>query len=331
MSAVLTCILGGFMLMSPLSAQTLSLSLDEGRVAARQAALSGQFQLARDFALALTDANPDDRAALVVLAAVQPQLGAPRDGRLAGARAYRLSDTDDTRYEAARLTALAAANEDRYTLSQLWLRRASVNAPDEEAFEQTQSDYRAIRNLNPWSINLGLSLTPSNNVNGGSETAFNVIDGLPFVGVLSGDAQALSGVAAAADLRLIYAISRQPDSRTSITARAYARAIWLSDDARLIAPTSTNSDFGSQTIEFGFEPSAKSGGQHIVRRSADRFVLVWRGSWRQLQPRLASIRQHVVRKLQRNVQWRSATNKPRWGFSADQSTSDSDDPAQLQN
>lgn len=233
------------------SAQTFELSLEDGRAAARQAALTGQFELARAFALALTDADPDDRAALVVLAAVQPQLGAPRDGRLAGARAYRLSDTDDTRYEAARLTALAAANEDRFTLSQLWLRRASVNAPDEEAFEQTQSDYRAIRNLNPWSINLGLSFAPSNNVNGGSETEFNVIDGLPFVGVLSGDAQALSGVAAAADLRLIYAISRQPDSHTSITARAYARAIWLSDDARIIAPTSTNSDFGSQTLEFG--------------------------------------------------------------------------------
>jgi hypothetical protein len=240
-------------------AQTLELSLEDGRAAARQAALTGQSDLARDFALALTDADPDDRAALVVLAAVQPQLGAPRDGRLAGARAYRLSQTDEARYEAARLTALAAANEDRYTLSQLWLRRASVNAPDEEAFEQTQSDYRAIRNLNPWSINIGLSFAPSNNVNGGSETEFNVIDGLPFVGVLSGDAQALAGVSATADLRLAHAISRQPDSRTSLTARAYARAVWLSDDAEIIAPTSTNSDFGSQVLEFGLNHQRRLG------------------------------------------------------------------------
>lgn len=257
LKSLATCLLFG--LSSPATAQILELSLDEGRSAARQAALSGQFTLARDFALALTEADENDRIALIVLAAVQPQLGEAREGRRAGARAFRLSTSDDERYEAARLTALAAANEDRYTLSQIWLRRAAINAPDERAALQTQADYRGIRDLNPWSINFGFSLAPSSNVNGGSETEYNIIDGLPFVGLLSGDAQALSGISATGDLRLSYALSRSPEHRTSLTARAYARSVWLSDEARDIAPTNENSDFGSQTLEFGISHQRRLG------------------------------------------------------------------------
>ena len=69
----------------------------------------------------------------------------------------------------------------------------------------------------------------------------------------------MAGVSATADLRLAHAISRQPDSRTSLTARAYARAVWLSDDAEIIAPTSTNSDFGSQVLEFGLNHQRRLG------------------------------------------------------------------------
>lgn len=92
---VAACVLIG--LCSPAVSQTFELSLDEGRVAARQAALQGQFQLARDLALALIEADPDDRTALVVLAAVHPQLGDGREGRRAGVRAFRLSNTNDER------------------------------------------------------------------------------------------------------------------------------------------------------------------------------------------------------------------------------------------
>lgn len=252
-------------LCTPALSQTFELSLDEGRVAARQAALSGQFELARDFALALTTAEPNDRAALIVLAAVQPQLGAAREGRQAGARAYRLSETEDERYEAARLTALAAANEERYTLSQIWLRRAAVNAPDERARQQTQADYRGVRNLNPWSVRLGLSITPSNNVNGGTNSDFNIIDGItfpdgtPLVGIFSGSARALPGTIAEADVRLAYAVSRTQQQRTTLSARGYARAVWLNDTGQSIAPDSRNSDFGSQVLEFSVEHMRRLG------------------------------------------------------------------------
>jgi len=247
------------LLFAPLSAETFELSLDDGRIAARQAALAGQFEMARDFALALTQADVNDRAALIVLAAVQPRLGAAGDGRRAGARAYRLSETQDERYEAARLTALAAANERRFTLSQLWLRRAAVSAPDDMAFQQTQSDYRGIRILNPWSMNLGFSMTSSSNVNGGSNSEFSVIDGVtfpdgtPVIGFFSGSARALPGTSATLDIRATYALSRSEQKQTSITARTYARSVWLNDEAREIAPDSRNSDFGSQLFEVSID------------------------------------------------------------------------------
>ena len=96
---VAACLLIG--LCYPAFSQTFELRLDEGRTAARQAAVQGQFQLARDLALALIQADPNDRPALVVLAAVQPQLGDGRAGRRAGVRAFRLSSTEGERYEAA--------------------------------------------------------------------------------------------------------------------------------------------------------------------------------------------------------------------------------------
>lgn len=260
LAAAFVCLLG-----SSLFAQTFELSLDEGRVAARQAALQGQFVLARDFALALRDANPDDRTALIVLAAVQPQLGQAREGRRAGARAFRLSQSNDERYEAARLTALAAANEERYTLSQIWLRRAAINAPDDGALAQTQRDFRAVRNLNPWTVRLGFSITPSSNVNGGTDSEFNIIDGVtnpdgtPLVGVFSGAARALPGTIGVADVRLAYAVSRSAQQRTTLNARGYARAVWLNGEARTIAPTSSNSDFASQILEFSLDHTRRAG------------------------------------------------------------------------
>lgn len=244
---------------APVYAQNLELSLDEGRVAARRAVLAGDFAVARDFALALLQADENDRTALLVLAASQPQLGAAREGRKAGAQSFRLSLSDGERYEAARLTALAAANEERYTLSQIWLRRAAINAPNERALAQTETDYRGIRNLNPWSINLGFTVAPSNNVNGGSETEYLTINGSPAFGVFNGAARALPGISASADLRLSYAISRTSQKRTSVSARAYARNVWLNSEARDIAPDSENSDFASQVLEFSADHIRRMG------------------------------------------------------------------------
>ena len=244
-----------FLAGSVVAETAIDLPIPEARALATQAALSGDPETARRIAAGLLRIDPNDRAALLVLAAVEPQLGRPTQGRLAGARAFAVSVTDAEKYEAARLTALAAANEGRFTLAGWWLRRALTVAPTPADAAQTVADARGLRNLNPWSSSVELSFNPSDNVNGGAETAFNVIDGVPFVGVLSADAQALSGWSGTLNLTARYRIAASSVAQTTVSARAYGRGVLLSEQAQdfLAAAGSdaTARNFSSALLEFG--------------------------------------------------------------------------------
>ena len=143
--AVLVCLSA-----APLAAQQVEMSLADARVLATQAVVAGEFDLARELADQLLAANPDDRDALLVRAALETQAGDPDIGWAAGARAWRLANTPADRDEAARVTALAAANGDRCTLSGLWLRIALTSDPDDAARAQTITDARSIARRNPW-------------------------------------------------------------------------------------------------------------------------------------------------------------------------------------
>lgn len=231
------------------AAQTIEIGLDEGRALAQRAVLTGQFPIARDLARGLIEADAEDRAAWIVLAATLPRLGEAPAGRAAGRQALRLSETDAQRYEAARLIALAAAAEDRYTLAQFWLRRAATFAPDDPAYAQNRSDFQMLRRLNPWSGRLQLSFAHSDNVNGGSDDLYNVIDGLPIVGVLSPEARALSGFVTTADLTFSRRLGQSETQLTALSGRLYTRQVWLDDAARTIAPEAENGDFASTRAE----------------------------------------------------------------------------------
>ncbi len=148
--------------------------------------------LALQIAEAILTQIPDDRTALIVVAAAAPQVGDPDRGRTAGARAFAVSQTDAQKYEAARLTALAAANDQRYTLATFWLRRALTVAPNDQERNRTLRDARGVTRLNPWSTQLSFSLAPSSNLNGGAEDEASTAPGNP-TGTLSADAQAIAG------------------------------------------------------------------------------------------------------------------------------------------
>ena len=246
-------------LASKASAQGFEISIPEARAIATQAAIGGDPETARRIAAGLLQANPNDRAALLVLAAVEPQLGRPAQGRLAGARAYAVSTTDAEKYEAARLTALAAANEGRFTLAQWWLRRALTVAPTPEDAAQTTADARGVRNLNPWSTNVALSFVPSGNVNGGAENEFNGIDGEAVSERLTPGDRALSGWAGTIDISTRYRLAASQVYQTTVSARAYARGVILSDQALdFIAresspndPAVKTSDYSTALLEFG--------------------------------------------------------------------------------
>ena len=142
---------------SALAQDRVDVPLDQASAVAAQALVNGDAALALQIAETVVAARPDDRSAHVVIAAAAPRLGDPAKGRRAGARAWALSRGDAQKYEAARLTALAAANEQRFTLSTFWLRRALTVAPDEAARTQTLSDARIVRQRNPWSTQLSFS------------------------------------------------------------------------------------------------------------------------------------------------------------------------------
>ena len=176
--------------------------------------------------------------------------------RQAAARIYRGGVPAPRRYQAARLAALAAANEERYTLSELWLRRALIVAPTpEDVAETTQDAARVSRARNPWSTSVRLSFSPSTNINGGAMSELNYIDGVPIVGVLSASAQALTGFVALADLRTTYRLNESRTSRQTVGARIYARApIPVGGSLQAIWDEGVEiEDLSTARIEFSFE------------------------------------------------------------------------------
>lgn len=159
---------------------------------------------------------PDDRIALLVVASAAPKLGDPDRGRRAGAQAWLLSTTDVQKYEAARLTALAAANAERYTLATFWLRRSLNVAPDEIQRARTINDARRLSQISPWSTSLSVSIAPSNNVNGGSDDEKLLIDGVATGGRISEDGVAIAGWRASIVAGTQYRIYEDPKNRATM-------------------------------------------------------------------------------------------------------------------
>ncbi|PJI91194.1 uncharacterized protein DUF560 [Yoonia maricola] len=208
---------------------------------AAQALIAGEVALALQIAEAVLAQRPDDRTALIVVAAAAPRLGDPAKGRSAGARAWAVSQGDAQKYEAARLTALAAAGEERFTLSAFWLRLALTVAPGEAERAQTLRDGRTISRRNPWSTQLSFSLVPSNNVNGGAEN-----DDCASVGSfdcsLSEDSVALSGWRASLGFSTQYRLQEAQRSRTTVGLQYQTSRVRITEDT-LVPDASLKTEF----------------------------------------------------------------------------------------
>ncbi len=228
------------------AAQTsVDIPVEEARVIATRALFAGETELALQIARSLLAIDPDDRAALLVVAAGAPRVGEAAEGRQAGARAHALSQNDAQRYEAARLTALAASNEERFTLATFWLRRALTVAPNEEERARTLRDAGALRRANPWSTTFGFSIVPSNNVNGGADE--NEVDDLGNLsGNLSADALALEGVRATLNFGTKYRFYQSERDRATVGVYYQGARVRLRDetaeDPRTGDPVELDSD-----------------------------------------------------------------------------------------
>lgn len=223
---------------------TVDLTLDQARSVAMQAFLADDTRLAIQIAEAILLRQPDDVQSLLIVAAGAPRLGDPTRGHEAGARAWTLAATDLQKYEAARLTALAAANDERYTLSTFWLRRALTVAPNQAERDRTLNDARGVAQLNPWANRLTFSLTPSSNVNGGAEDSELTVAGNSAVGQINAGGLALAGWRATLGFGTQYRFHQNEKSRSLIAIDYQGSRVWLTEDTNV-----TNQSLRTDTLQ----------------------------------------------------------------------------------
>ncbi|MEO0371944.1 MAG: hypothetical protein AAF231_10845 [Pseudomonadota bacterium] len=256
-------------LTSPLHAQdkadALHLGLDQARQVAMAALQSGQPRLAFALGDGLLEANPQDGHAHYIQARALAQLRDFDEGRKRAAKAYRFADTDTQHFESATLAAQLSIASNRMTHSQVWLRRASHFAPDEATRGEAIAAFRQARNRNPINVQLSFSVTPSDNVNNGSNSPLNIIEGVPVSGLLSQSAQAISGWTSTLNIQGSYRVRESATSETRIVARGLAYHVEFNDPVRGLSA----SDLASQRLGLGVAHIWKPGDRGFWRFNGD--------------------------------------------------------------
>ncbi|MDO9524344.1 MAG: hypothetical protein Q7J57_02205 [Gemmobacter sp.] len=243
-----------------------SLTLEQMRVLGYQAIGARRPDVALYIATRLLDRDPRDAYGHYLKARAHLDMGQMNAANAAGRSAFRHAASPTQRFESARITALSAFNLDQFSTAQWWLRRAGDTAPNGTDRARTQRDHAAVQARNPLRVALQFSVVPSSNVNNGAGSRFNIIDGIPVVGVLSPDAQALAGVVAEADLRASYRVRQSAKSETRLTAGFNIRDVTLDSAAKAAIAALGPMDFGAQRVELG--------ATHIYRASPrDQLVL----------------------------------------------------------
>lgn len=237
--------------------QTVNLTPSQLRNLAANTLQDGNAAGAATAAEFLLNRFPDDATTLLIRAEAAVLLGDFESTKIFARRAFWNATSNAQRFSAARLTALGHAQLTEDNLAMIWLRVARQNAPTEAASEVVAREFQAIRQRNPLSVNLRFGITPSTNINGGSENevADLAIFGqlLPFN--LSEDAQALSGWEYSTNLNLRYRVRADDTSATflnfGLSGRTYSLTEGSLDRARESDPDIKGSDFSDATVSFG--------------------------------------------------------------------------------
>ncbi|NRB20709.1 MAG: hypothetical protein HRU33_25045 [Rhodobacteraceae bacterium] len=260
------------------------LTLDQGRALAMHALKTGKPQLTLQLSEALLQADPKDPLAHLLQAAAHAKLSDAIAARKSAARAYRFSTIDSDKFQAAQMASRLALASGSPTLSQVWLRRTAIHAPDEKSKELIAKDYQTLRRINPWAFRIRTELKPSNNVNNGSDTTLEIIDGTPSLGSRFGPRSvALSGLIGTLDLAVSRRLRQSQRSLTTLSGRLYIQRVALSSSAKdlaaaLAAAAGTtvpkNSEFGSTYAEFSLShafavgPTQKRGSASVALTTA---------------------------------------------------------------
>ncbi|MDN5785882.1 tetratricopeptide repeat protein, partial [Pseudorhodobacter sp.] len=205
-----------------------TVSVQEARAMGLAAIQQGRPDIGLEIATVLVQKDKADSFAHFLNANSLLRLGHFRDAEAAAKQAYHYSETPEQSYQSAHLAAELAFRRGALTTSQWWLRKSAEAAPDAERKDETIAQFQAVRARNPWAVKLAFSMQPSDNVNNGSSGQYNIIDGLPYVGSLSADAQAVKGMVATGAVSLGYRLRQSQSSETTVGADISLRRVNLS-------------------------------------------------------------------------------------------------------
>ncbi|MEM6480291.1 MAG: surface lipoprotein assembly modifier [Pseudomonadota bacterium] len=215
---------------APVEATTpLRVTLQQGQVLAIQALQAGRPKLAYQLSEAVLAADPHNGEAHYTQALAFTMVGAHGHARQSAGRAYTHSISPEQKFQSAQLASQAAYKGDQLSWSQFWLRRAVQHAPNEEVRQDTIRVFQTVRHRNPLKFRLNFSIRPSNNVNNGANSPFNIIEGQPSGGIISQSAQAIDGQVAVADVNFSYRLAETERSETQAIGRIYTRQVRFND------------------------------------------------------------------------------------------------------
>jgi hypothetical protein len=274
-TAALVCLAGGFWPATG-SAQ-LTTDAAGLRVIAGGMLENGLPQDALLLAGALLQRDPGDVAALLILAEASILIEDNEAAITAATSAYPLAEGGQ-RYGAARLAALGHARMGRYTIAQIWLRRARQAAPNAEAARAVAADYRVLRDRNPLNVQLIFGISPSSNINGGSASETITLPGLPFEFVLDGEARALAGIQFSGGAALTYRLRADEVSSTNANLQLQGRTYALTDAARAQAPDARGADYADVYLAAGVTHRWQAeSGSDVVKSVSATLGQTWYG------------------------------------------------------
>ncbi|QYK43129.1 MAG: hypothetical protein KF887_08555 [Paracoccaceae bacterium] len=234
---------------APGTAEGRFLSVEEARAMGIAAIEAARPDVAADIARQMLAKDAADPFARFLLARALMEMGDLASARGEARLAFRHARSREQRHQAARLAALVAWNDGRHSVAQYWLHRSALAAPAEVSRTERLRELSAVRAANPVDVSFGFSAIPTDNVNDGASSEFNIIDGVPVVGWLSPDGQALPGVVSHLRAGIGYRLPEVQNLRVGLSVDW--RRVDLSSAARARVPDLDPRSFDSGRVEVG--------------------------------------------------------------------------------
>lgn len=218
----------------------------EARAMATRALHLGRPDLAAGIAAQILAQAPGDAEARLVLAAAQAQMGQVKAAEASARKAYRLSNDEDLRFQAAYLTASSLSAQNRLAGAKFWLRRADGASQSASDTASLRRAYAGIDRRSPLRWSVSFSGGPSDNVNGGSLHDTFWVWGLPVP-----IAEALPGFSLQTQIKANWRLRETETSQLMLTGAASTRQVRLSERAYALEPGARNSDYESHGLDLG--------------------------------------------------------------------------------